>query len=226
MTGSSAASAASEPLPLAVDLTGHRVVLVGGGDVAARKLRRLLAAGARVEVVAPQADEAVVRQAASGTVTWRRRPYNPGDLDGAVLVVAATGDADVNDAVAADAAVAAVLCVRADDHDGSASFAAAVTRGPLQLAVSTGGASPALAARLRRELAERYGPEWGELAELLGELRDDPQVQTALAGLDADERARRWRAVVEADTLLYKIRTGNRAHAREVAVKCLCSPAD
>jgi siroheme synthase (precorrin-2 oxidase/ferrochelatase) len=90
--------------------------------------------------------------------------------------------------------------------------------------VSTGGGGPALAAHIARELAQRYGPEWGELAALLGELRADPAVASALAGCDETERARRWRSVLAADTLTY-LRTGDRPRAREVALSCLSSPS-
>lgn len=215
----------SSPLVVGLDLAGRPALVVGGGTIAARKVQRLVPTGAVVTVVAPAADEAIRGAAEAGQLTWHARRYAPGDLDGAMLAVAATSDADVNAAVAADADRARVWCVRADAGEGgSARFAATVERGPLQLAVSTGGAGPALAAHLAQELADAYGPEWGELAELLGELRADPEVTAALAACPPDERARRWRSVVAADTLTH-LRSGNRRRAREVAVSCLFSSA-
>lgn len=215
----------SAPVVVGLDVAGRPAVVVGGGTVAARKAQRLVQAGAVVTVVAPAADDAVRAAADAERLTWHARAYAAGDLDGAMLAVAATGDAEVNAAVAADADRARIWCVRADAGEGgSAQFAATVERGPLQLAVTTGGAGPALAAHLARELADQYGPEWGELAELLGELRADPEVAAALAACDPDERARRWRSVLAADTLTH-LRNGDRPRAREVAVSCLFSLA-
>lgn len=222
----------SSPVLVGLDLAGRPAVVVGGGTIATRKVDRLAQAGAVVTVVAPTVAGAIRDAADAGRLTWHRRGYATGDLDGAMLAVAATDDPDVNAAVAADADRARIWCARADaeartaegGERGSASFAATVERGPLQLAVSTGGAGPALAAHVARELAAQYGPEWGELAELLGELRRDPEVAAALAECEPAERARRWRSVLAADTLTY-LRSGNRRRAREVAVSCLCSPA-
>lgn len=193
---------------LRVDVAGRRVLCVGGGEVAAAKLTGFLDAGAAVDVVAPEAVPAIVEAAAAGRLRWQQRRYRPSDLDGALLVLAATADPDLNAAVAADADAVGTLCIRVDaGGDGSAALLAAVQRGPLALAVSTGGAAPALARRLRRELAERYGHEYGDLAALLGDLRADATLRARLAALDAAERRRRWHAVLDAD-LLPLVRAG------------------
>lgn len=193
---------------LRVDVAGRRVLCVGGGEVAAAKLTGFLDAGAAVDVVAPEAVPAIVEAAAAGRLRWQQRRYRPSDLDGALLVLAATADPDLNAAVAADADAVGPLCIRVDaGGDGSAALLAAVQRGPLALAVSTGGAAPALARRLRRELAERYGHEYGDLAALLGDLRADATLRARLAALDAAERRRRWHAVLDAD-LLPLVRAG------------------
>lgn len=193
---------------LRVDVAGRRVLCVGGGEVAAAKLTGFLDAGAAVDVVAPEAVPAIVEAAAAGRLRWQQRRYRPSDLDGALLVLAATADPDLTAAVAADADAVGTLCIRVDaGGDGSAALLAAVQRGPLALAVSTGGAAPALARRLRRELAERYGHEYGDLAALLGDLRADATLRARLAALDAAERRRRWHAVLDAD-LLPLVRAG------------------
>lgn len=198
---------------LRVDVAGRRVLCVGGGEVAAAKLAGFLDAGAAVDVVAPEAVPAIVEAAAAGRLRWQQRRYRPDDVDGALLVLAATADADLNAAVAADADAAATLCVRVDaGGDGSAALLAAVRRGPLALAVSTAGASPALARRLRDELAARYGDEYGALAALLGDLRRDPDVGARLAAATADERRRRWQAVLDED-LLPLLRAGRAEEA-------------
>jgi len=214
-------------VPLAVDLAGRRVVCVGGGPVAAGKLASLEGSGAAVTLVAPDLTCDLAERVAAGGIAHEARGYAAGDLDGAALAIAATASAEVNDAVAAEAAAAGVLCVRADAapdaaHPGDAGLMAAVRRGPVSLAVSTSGTSPALATRLRDELAARYDAAYGELAVLLGELRADPAVRAALDAVPSAERRARWQAVLDGATLPL-IRGGDRQSAREEAISCLCS---
>lgn len=211
-------------LPLSVRLDGLAAVGVGAGEVGWSKYASVLHAGADLVVVAPEACADVRSAAADGRLVWRQRAYASGDLDGAVLAIAATAEGAVNDRVAAEAAAAATLCVRCDGG-GTAALASVVRRGPLAITVSTGGAAPALARRIRSELAERYGPEHGELAALLGSLRADPAVRDELARLPASQRAARWRAVLDTD-ILRILRTGQPDLAKEAALACLFSPAD
>jgi siroheme synthase-like protein len=186
-------------VPLVARLAGQRVVCVGGGPVAAAKALPLLDAGADLLVVAPTAVEGIRAAAVAGRLRWERRVYAAGDLDRALLALAATADPGVNARVAAEAARRPCLCVRVDSGAAAtASFAAAVRRGPLTIAVSTDGRAPVLSRWLRQRLEAEYGPEWGELAALLGELRASPEVEAAMAGLDAAGRARRWRAALDA----------------------------
>lgn len=213
-------------LPLLVDVRGRRVVVVGGGPVAAGKTRAVLAAGGDVLLVAPEAIDELHELADSGRVRWDRRTYAGDDLDGAWLAVAATSSASVNAAVAAAADHRRIWCVRVDDaRAGSASLLGTVRRGALLLAVSTSGLAPALTVRLRRELAGRYGPEWGVLTDIMGELRADPDVRDALAGMPAAERRARWHEIF-ATGILTLIRLGHRRQAKEVAKACLCSSSD
>ena len=213
-------------VPVTLHLAGQRVVCVGGGAVAAAKALPLRDTGARLAVVAPDAVEQIAAAAAAGSLTWHRRGWAPGDLDGALLVLAATADSAVNATVADACADRATLCVRVDRGGrGTAGLAAAVRRGPLTIAVSTGGQAPALARHLRRELAAAYGAEWGELAGLYGELRADPAVRAALDGVDDAERRRRWRAIPVPDILRH-IRNGSPLDAKRVATACLSSSSD
>lgn len=211
-------------VPVMLRVAGRLVVGVGAGPVAAGKLLPLLEQGARVRAIAPVADDPIKSAAAEGLLEWQRRPYRDGDLDGAVLAVAATDVAEVNEAVAAEAERRGVPCVRVDGG-GSADLMADVRRGPLTLAVSTGGTSPALAARLREELEDNYGAEWGELAALLGELRTDPAVKAALARIPPGERRLKWRSVLDTN-ILTLLRAGHLQAAREVAFACLSSSSD
>ena len=213
-------------LPLLVDVTDRLVVVVGGGEVAQAKTRSLLAASARLLVIAPDAKRELVEATEAAGGTWRRRAYVEGDLEGAWLVVAATSSPEVNAAVVAEANRRHLWCVRVDDAArGSGALLATIRRGPLLMAVSTSGRAPALAAFIRGEIGRRYGDEWGELAELMGELRHDPALQKELAGLSSNARRRRWRAIIDAD-IVALIRTGRRSEAKEVATACLCSSSD
>lgn len=180
-------------------------------------------------LISPDAVPALADKARDGALTWHRRTYAAGDLEGAALAIAGTADPEANERVAADAAVEGVACVRIDaapgsPHPGSAALPATVRRGPLTLAVTTSGAAPALAARLRSELDRTYDEAYGNLAALMGELRADPTVAQTLAALAPEERRARWRAVLEADTLRL-IRGGEETTAKEVATACLCSPS-
>jgi precorrin-2 dehydrogenase / sirohydrochlorin ferrochelatase len=209
--------------PLLVRLAGRRVVGVGGGEVAARKLVPLAREhGADVHVIAP-----TVHDELAAVATCSLRPYEgPVDLAGAMLVVAATAAPEVNARVERDAEQAGVWCVRVDrGGTGSAAFPATVRRGQLTLSVATGGGAPVLARWLRAQLAQTYGPEYGALAALLAELRRDPRVQAAMAPLDDAHRARLWRSVPLPD-ILELLRSGSVETAKEVAAACLFSRSD
>jgi siroheme synthase-like protein len=154
--------------PVFLDLAGRRCLVVGGGPVALEKASGLLEAGATACVVAPS----VVDDLRRLPVEVLEREYESGDLDGCFLVIAATSDAAVNRRVRADAEARSIPCNVADVPELCSFILPAVHReGPIAIAVSTGGASPALAQRIRAELATRYGPEHAELARLLRALR-------------------------------------------------------
>jgi precorrin-2 dehydrogenase/sirohydrochlorin ferrochelatase len=153
-------------------LEGRPAVVIGGGEVAVRKAKDLLAAKAAVRVVALEPCAEMRSLAESGSVTGDWREYRKTDLHGALLVVAATNDKEVNARVHQDAQAFGVLVNVVDDPPlCTFTVPATLRRGALTLAVATGGECPAFAGILREELDERYGPEYGELAELMGELR-------------------------------------------------------
>jgi uroporphyrin-III C-methyltransferase/precorrin-2 dehydrogenase/sirohydrochlorin ferrochelatase len=143
----------SPDYPLVLDVAGRRVVVVGGGPVAARRVRALVDARAAVVVVAPFLCEDLADAVGAGTVEWLPRHYHPGDLESAWLVHTATGDRTVDDAVAAAAEEARIWCVRADDAAASAAWTPAVARVGDTLVAVTGGADPARAVRLRNAVA-------------------------------------------------------------------------
>ena len=151
-----------------MDLSGRRCVVVGGGAVAARKARKLLEAGAEVVVVSPE----VHPDLGDMDVEVHERSYEHGDLEGADLAFAATDRREVNAAVAREAKARGIR-VNVADRPAEGDFAVPSTlrRGGLQVAVSTGGASPTLARRIRNELEEVFGPEWAGVVEELETVR-------------------------------------------------------
>ena len=199
--------------PASLVVAAKRCVVVGGGAVATRKVRALLDAGADVFVVAPEIDDDI---AALGVET-ARRAYQSGDLAGAWLAFAATDDPAVNRQVFADGLDARVWVNAADDPDAcSFTLPAVVRQGPVMVAVSTSGYSPALATWIRERIARELGPEVALLAELLSEARDELKA----AGRSTEDVD--WRRALDSD-MLDLIRTGQTAQARERLQACLSS---
>lgn len=159
--------------PVALSVRGRRAVVVGGGTVAERKVRGLLTAGAEVVVVAPRLTPPLAALAEAGAIAWHDRRYAQGDLAGAFLAFAATGDDAVNAAVAAAARAAAIL-VNDASNAGRGDFATpAVHRaGPLTVAVDSGGLSPSFTKRIRDELALQFDARYARAAATLGALRE------------------------------------------------------
>jgi precorrin-2 dehydrogenase/sirohydrochlorin ferrochelatase len=200
-------------LPLVLDLDGVRCLVVGAGRIAERKIATLLRAGARVTVVAPRATRPVAALARRRRLVWRRRPFRPSDLRGARLAVAAAADEAVNREVARRASRGGAFCNVVDDPGRcTLMMPAVVSRGPLLIAVSTGGASPALARSLRSDLARRYGREYGAYLGLIGALRR--RLQRGVG--DAAERRRRYRRLLRAP-ILPLLKRGRRSEARRLA---------
>jgi len=161
--------------PVFLDLSGRIVVVVGGGAVATERAARLAACGARVRLVSPEVLPALGEMVSDGRIAEHHaRGYADGDLYGAVLVIAATDDADVNRRVRDDARAMGAEVNVADDPAGSTAVIPAVVRqGDLALAITTGGASPVLARRIREDLQQHFGPGWAGLIDLLAETRDE-----------------------------------------------------
>ncbi|MHB1571428.1 MAG: precorrin-2 dehydrogenase/sirohydrochlorin ferrochelatase family protein [Solirubrobacteraceae bacterium] len=153
-------------------LSGRRALVVGGGDVALEKVEGLLACDATVTVVAPQAHPELVALAGEGSIRWEQREYESADLEGCLIAIAATDDTDVNIRVSDDAEARAML-VNVVDVPPLCNFIlpAIVRTGPLAVAISTAGASPALAKRMKREIGEMFGEPYAQLAVLLNDAR-------------------------------------------------------
>jgi len=161
-----------ELYPVALNLSGRRCLVVGGGQVASRKVDGLLAAGGAVRVVAPELAEPLDRCVREGRVTWRRGWFDPSDLDGVGLAFVATSDREANRRAAAEAKARRVWVNVADDPEASDFHVpAALRRGRLCVAVSSGGSSPALAAWVRDRLEASLPEAVGMLAEIARVLR-------------------------------------------------------
>jgi precorrin-2 dehydrogenase len=155
-------------IPIFLDVTGRQCMVVGGGEVASRKVESLLEAGARVTVVSPRLNPAMEAIVARGGVTHLARTYACGDMRGSVLVYAATDDPRLHRELAAEARALGIPINVVDVPELCTFIAPAVVkRGSLQIAISTAGASPAFAARLRRELEDEFGAEYALTLEVL-----------------------------------------------------------
>ena len=203
------------PVNLVVD--GRPCLVVGGGRVAAGKVRGLLEAGAVVTVIAPEIDPAI---AGLEGVAIERRAYRRGDIDGHRFVVAATGDPQINQAVYDDGEAAGVWVNAADDPARcSAILPARIRQGRLTVTISTGGHSPAVASWLKERLAAELGPEYDQLIGLLGEARKEVQAQ----GLATEELD--WRRALDSG-ILDLVRAGRLDAAKERLRACLSSSSD
>jgi precorrin-2 dehydrogenase/sirohydrochlorin ferrochelatase len=154
-------------------LTGRRCLVVGGGDVGLEKVEGLLACDGDVTVIAPVAHPAIAELAEEGSIRWEKRSYSgEADLDGVFIVIAATDDSEVNIGLFDDAERRAML-VNVVDVPPLCNFIlpAIVRTGPLAIAISTAGASPALAKRMKREIAEMFGEPYARLAVILNDAR-------------------------------------------------------
>ena len=178
--------------PISLDVSGRRAVVAGEDAIAQGKADALRAAGAEVTVV-------------------DGRPLRPGDLDGAFVCVASSPDPDERETIARACRRRGVLVNVMDDPD-RCDFAApaVVRRGDLTIAISTSGRSPALAARLREELERRYGPEWGEVLDVVAEVRAETLSELA----DLPTRIARWRKALDLDEIDELVRTGRADEAR------------
>jgi siroheme synthase-like protein len=201
--------------PIFLDIEERDVVIIGGGPVCERKAETMMKYGARVTVVAPEFTEALKGWAAEGKIKIARKRYDPRDLDGASIVIASTDDEAVNTQIATDCRKRRIPVNVVDvTHLCEFIVPAIVEQGSIQLAVSTGGKSPALARTLKEDLQKFVGPEYAEVNDLLGTLR--PAAKKALP-TDAD-RKRFFDAII-AKGVVEMIREGRRQEAYDTIAR-------
>jgi siroheme synthase-like protein len=195
--------------PVFLELHGRRCLVVGGGLVAERKVEGLLAAGAAVTVVSPTLTPLLSALLTAGRLQHEARAYQPGDLAGFDLGFAATDDGAVNGTLVREGRGRGVWVNAADDLANSDFILPGlVRRGPLTVAVGSGGVSPALVRAVREDLERYLGPEYAELAELVGDVRRELRAR----GHSPDGAT--WHRALDADVRSL-VRAGRREQARE-----------
>lgn len=184
--------------PVFLDLTERLVVVVGGGSVAERKVKALLRHGAKVQVVSPDLTSELEVLEDECAISTQRRGYVRGDLEGAFVAVCATDVAEVNRAVFDEAEERRCL-VNVVDVPELCNFIvpSVVHRGPFQIAISTSGAAPAVAKRVRKRLSAEFGDDWGTYVALLGEVRALVMERVP----DPAERKRMFESMADSDVL-------------------------
>lgn len=173
--------------PIFLKLESRPCLVVGAGTVAEGKIQGLLAERASVKVVAPEATAQIRQWASAGMIEWQQREFQSADLEGKFLIIVATSSRDVNTRVYKEAHAKGILCNAVDDPPNcDFYYGAVVRRGNLQIAISTGGQSPALAQRIRQELEQQFGSEYESWVAELGKQREE----LAAAELDPEVRKR------------------------------------
>ena len=209
--------------PAYLDLTGRRCVVIGAGEIAERKVLQLLASEADVTLVSPAATAELERLAGEGFLRWIARDYAPGDLAGATLAIAATDDEAVNRRVHAEAEREKTL-LNVVDVTPLCGFIAPsiVERGPVTVAISTGGTSPALARKIREAMGDEAHCtclEWADAAVVLAEVRSELRSRAAKVPADA------WQRAMDGE-LLQLVGSGKSGEAKERLLTALVAAAE
>ncbi len=204
--------------PVCLKLEGKKCVVVGGGRVAERKVASLLSCGALVWVISPVLTSRLSQLVKKGKIEHVKDDYQPKFLSGALLAIAATDDEKINSRVASQAGRKGIL-VNAVDSPEECTFIvpASLNRGDLSISIFTNGLSPALSRKIRQQLEEKYGREYGEFLKIMAKLR--PKVLEEIK--DPRKRKQIFRSLVESD-IIKLIRKGKRKEAQKKIEKILC----
>lgn len=201
--------------PIYIDIEERDVVIIGGGNVCARKAETMMKYGARVTIVSPEFTDEIEEWAREGKLSIKRKTYDESDVEGANIVIASTDDQRVNEQIAADCRKRRIP-INVVDVTPLCEFIvpAIIQSGSIQIAVSTGGKSPALGRTLKEDLQRLVGPEYAEVNDLLGTLRED-----AKRVLPTDVDRKRFFDGIIARGILELLREGRRAEAREAIIR-------
>ncbi|MBS4025610.1 MAG: bifunctional precorrin-2 dehydrogenase/sirohydrochlorin ferrochelatase [Clostridia bacterium] len=203
--------------PVYVNLVKQKCLVVGGGEVAERKVISLVECDATVTVISPECTQFLRQLAEEGKIDYIQRRYDPGDLEDAFLVISATDNQEVNKLVASSCFSKGILVNIVDVPDLCNFFVPSVVRrGDLTISISTGGKSPLLASKLRKELEGQFGEEYQQYLEIMGRVRQ--QVLTECD--DPSKRKAIFQRLVESD-ILQLLREGKEFSAKERVNQCL-----
>ena len=201
--------------PAFINVSDRKSVVIGGGNIGEEKVEKLLECGATVVVISPQVNDGVREMAGSGRVTWMQREYQPGDLDGAFIAIAATDDNAANRAISAEAEERNVLLNVVDVTHLCTFIAPSVARrGDVTIATSTAGASPALARKFREELSRSRLLEYADLAPILSEARTELKRRGVTVHPD------HWQACIT-EKMLNLVQAGHTDDARQALMSDL-----
>ncbi len=199
--------------PVSLDISGRRCVVVGGGQVALRKVGALLAGGADIEVISTDPCPELTELEESGRIAVLHRHYRPGDLQRAFIAIAATDSSDINQQVVKEARQETVLVNVVDDPENSDFMVpSCVRRGSVAIAVSTDGRSPALARKIRTRLEKEFGEEYVSLVNLVSEVRTEVKRQGIEVSGDG------WQEALDLDLMIDLLKRGDAEKARAVLI--------
>ena len=202
---------ASPYYPIFLNIKGRKCVVVGGGQVALRKVNALLKHGANVEVISADPCQELGKLADKGEVHILSRDYAPGDLVGALIAIAATDNSKINGEVAREAEGRGTLINVVDDpHSSDFIFPSYLSRGDVTIAVSTGGKSPALARKIRSNIEKGIGTEYASLALLVSEVRSE--LKRRGIKVESDD----WQEVLDLDWLIDMVHAGRTEEVRAI----------
>jgi len=202
--------------PILLNLLSKKCLVVGGGNVALRKVQALLEQGTNVEVVSPDLCPELNKLAEEGTIRAIHRDYKPEDLKNAFIAIAATDDARTNEMVAAQAKRLGILVNIVDDPNNSDFIVPSYfRRGDIIIAASTSGRSPALARKIRSELEKSFPTEYAQLALVADEVRSELKQQGITVSGDA------WQQVLNLNSLMELLRRGKNQQAKEIMLSKL-----
>jgi len=202
--------------PVSLNIKGRKCVVVGGGEVALRKVRALLEHGARVTVISPNLSAELVQLARHGEIEALNREYRAGDLKDSFIVIAATDDSDTNRRIVREAGDRAVL-VNVVDDAGNSDFIvpSCLRRGDVTIAVATAGRSPALARKIRTRLEREFGEEYATLALIIDEVRTELKKRGITVGGDD------WQEALDLDRLIELLSKGEKEKAKALILSRL-----
>ena len=201
--------------PIYLDIENRNVLIIGGGNVCARKAETMLKYGARVTIVSPEFTDEIEEWARAGSVAIRRKSYEESDLDGASIVIASTDDPCINGRIARDSRRRRIPVNVVDvTHLCEFIVPAIIEKGSIQIAISTGGKSPALGRTLKEDLQRTIGPEYAEVNDMLGTLR-----KSAKSVLPTDLDRKRFFDGIIAAGVLDMLRGGRRREAFDAVAR-------